>query len=363
MEDAVRIAKQNLVRDLHGTDWFHITFTLLSIQCLSVILKKLNTQTSTEILFSSLYVISITFSPETTPFFVLITNLWILWDYFAVSKADYEKLAVKALQDLHAKRRPYFTNSRSLLLLVTCYAIIAVDFPLFPRIHAKCEDYGKSLMDFGVGLFITSNSLSSRRSFLQNKGVLERFLSGLRGTSLLLIIGLARFVSIRFLNYQEHVSEFGVHWNFFITLSLLHLYASVVCFNHQQSWKAGLVYIFIQQVYLSLCGGSTFILSQHRDSFLSKNKEGVLSLLGYVALYEISVSVSMWFHTARHQIKDYVNLSRDGILIGLLMLFSAMMLEIVVEPVSRRLVRTYIHPFLKLTKLKYLIITERNILT
>lgn len=48
---------------------------------------------------------------------------------------------------------------RSLLFIITSVCILAVDFKIFPRYHAKRVDYGISLMDIGVGYFILCHSM------------------------------------------------------------------------------------------------------------------------------------------------------------------------------------------------------------
>lgn len=48
---------------------------------------------------------------------------------------------------------------RSVVLITTCIAILAVDFPAFPRRFAKTANYGRSIMDVGVASFIFCQAL------------------------------------------------------------------------------------------------------------------------------------------------------------------------------------------------------------
>ena len=56
---------------------------------------------------------------------------------------------------------PFVTATRTFTNLITAVAILAVDFPIFPRRFAKTETYGTGLMDTGVGLFVVIHGLTS----------------------------------------------------------------------------------------------------------------------------------------------------------------------------------------------------------
>ncbi|KAG5189766.1 hypothetical protein JKP88DRAFT_301252 [Tribonema minus] len=104
------------------------------------------------------------------------------------------------------------TTTWELLLLAlpmpAVVAILAVDFRAFPRRLAKAEATGVGLMDLGSSAFVFASGLLPPRSTpLASKGTVG--LAALAG---------ARLVTIKLLGYPEHVSEYGVHWNFFATL-------------------------------------------------------------------------------------------------------------------------------------------------
>ena len=53
----------------------------------------------------------------------------------------------------------YITLVRAGLAAYTCIAILAVDFPYFPRRLAKAETFGTGLMDIGPGMFVFSSGM------------------------------------------------------------------------------------------------------------------------------------------------------------------------------------------------------------
>lgn len=114
--------------------------------------------------------------------------------------------------------------------MLTAVGILGVDFKIFPRENAKTETFGVSAMDLGVGLYIVCHSMKIIRnsqieqdnSMLANlKKFPRKFWSTLKSCSFLIVIGLARLWSVKATNYVEHVSEYGVHWNFLFTIVLV----------------------------------------------------------------------------------------------------------------------------------------------
>lgn len=102
---------------------------------------------------------------------------------------------------------------RVCMMIVTCLCILAVDFRIFPRRYAKTETFGTGLMDLGVGSFVVANALVSRQA--RNISSVN-LMTALRNTSPLIALGFGRLVSTAGVDYQVHVGEYGVHWNFFL---------------------------------------------------------------------------------------------------------------------------------------------------
>lgn len=126
----------------------------------------------------------------------------------------------------YQKRQPYLTLTRTSVNLFTAVAILAVDFSIFPRRLAKTETYGSGLMDVGVGSFLMAHAVTSPEVRRQKSTNSDRPSDYLRlvATTLkqvlpLLVLGFLRVMVVKAVGYQEHVTEYGVHWNFFFTVA------------------------------------------------------------------------------------------------------------------------------------------------
>jgi phosphatidylinositol glycan class W len=189
---------------------------------------------------------------------------------------------------LRFQRRLVLGLLRASINVMTAVAILAVDFKVFPRRFAKTETFGTSLMDVGVGSVVFSYALMAGRLYSGKiiKNSLPSPLSLFRimkSTIPVLLLGIIRFFVVKTLDYHEHVSEYGVHWNFFITLGLLplllHLFINALPFD---PLFTGMLTAIIYQAFLSWTSLENYILYSDRISghFISQNREGIFSLLG-----------------------------------------------------------------------------------
>jgi len=189
--------------------------------------------------------------------------------------------------------KPFITHYRGSMMVITCIAILAVDFRVFPRRFAKVENWGTSLMDMGVGSFVFTNGIVSVRSSLKtNNGQLpplgRRLAASMRHALPLLVLGVVRLISVKGLDYSEHVSEYGVHWNFFFTLGFLPPFVALLqsAFALVPSYAvlafalAGAYELALDKTRLS-----AFILTAARTDLFSKNREGIFSFFGYLAIF------------------------------------------------------------------------------
>ncbi|PYH45788.1 putative GPI anchor biosynthesis protein Gwt1 [Aspergillus saccharolyticus JOP 1030-1] len=203
---------------------------------------------------------------------------------------------VKSEPDQSLPILPFLTTYRACMMIITCAAILAVDFRVFPRRFAKVENWGTSLMDLGVGSFVFSGGVVSARSLLkgrQNGGskkpLGQRLVESTRHSVPLLVLGLIRLYSVKGLDYAEHVTEYGVHWNFFFTLGFLPPFVEIfdTCAALIPSYELlSLGVAALYQVVLESTDLKSYILVAPRGpDLLSKNREGVFSFVGYFAIF------------------------------------------------------------------------------
>ncbi|XP_015085380.1 uncharacterized protein At4g17910 isoform X2 [Solanum pennellii] len=220
---------------------------------------------------------------------------------------------------------------------LTCICILAVDFKIFPRRYAKTETYGTGLMDIGVGSFIVANALVSR----QARGIAKTNLrTAISSTCPLIVLGFARIFFTSSVDYQVHVGEYGVHWNFFFTLAGVAILTSII--NIPPSY-CGILGWFILVVYevILLLGLNEYLLSNERGhDIISQNKEGIFSIFGYWGLYLVCVQLGNYLFFGKPG--DAVLRTNDWArirvwIICLLLWLLTILLDRHVERVSRRM--------------------------
>lgn len=237
--------------------------------------------------------------------YVTVMNRFILETIVALVVICGTTAAVQMRGQLHkspfilipAQRPTYTSLARSLVNLMTAVCILAVDFKCFPRKLAKTETFGFGLMDVGVGLFVFINGLVAKDI---PKFTRDAFRRSVTSSWPLFALGLLRFVVTREIDYQTHVSEYGVHWNFFWTLACTKILGDLIVSLLPDPDHAKFVAIIIMTLYemgLQL-GLGEFLLSTERSNLLAANKEGLCSLAGYVSIY---VAATYFKHVLRNE--------------------------------------------------------------
>ncbi|XP_057477048.1 uncharacterized protein At4g17910 isoform X1 [Actinidia eriantha] len=231
--------------------------------------------------------------------------------------------------------RTNISSYRVCIMIVTCLCILAVDFTIFPRRYAKTETYGTSVMDLGVGSFVLANSLVSR----QARGFsILKLRNALQSTSPLIILGIARLVSTAGVDYQVHVGEYGVHWNFFFTLAAISILTSIINVPPLYSGILGALILVGYQVCL-IHGLNMYLLSNERGTdIISQNKEGIFSILGYWGMYLVGVQLGsyLFFGNSKQVLRSNRWAQIRVWILSLSFWLLTMILDRIVERVSRR---------------------------
>lgn len=199
-----------------------------------------------------------------------------------------KRLHLEPFIQIPVKKPNYLNTARATINLITVVCILAVDFQIFPRAFGKTETFGFGLMDVGVGLYVFSNGIISpdrHGSVLNLTKVRELCFNSLP----LILLGFSRFLVVQQIDYQVHTSEYGVHWNFFLTLAFTKIFGSFIVAliqNVEYTKFASIIILTLHELGLQL-GLGRYILDEHleRNNFFTANREGICSIPGYVGLY------------------------------------------------------------------------------
>eukprot|EP00638_Chattonella_subsalsa_P007890 CAMPEP_0117741728 /NCGR_PEP_ID=MMETSP0947-20121206/5099_1 /TAXON_ID=44440 /ORGANISM="Chattonella subsalsa, Strain CCMP2191" /LENGTH=359 /DNA_ID=CAMNT_0005558067 /DNA_START=451 /DNA_END=1527 /DNA_ORIENTATION=+ len=196
----------------------------------------------------------------------------------------------------------FVDHTRGWTMLGTVIAILAVDFQIFPRSYAKTEVYGTGLMDLGTSAFVFISGLCSvyaRRSSSDQhsekdhknttRSVVGAFSLALKKSWVLVILGVSRFFTVKAIDYQEHVTEYGVHWNFFLTLAMVKLWTVLAHSLFSRRFDLLILTAFLvlggYQVLLTFYGWDDYMVNGARDTLVSMNREGIFGIPGYLCIF------------------------------------------------------------------------------
>ena len=147
-------------------------------------------------------------------------------------------------------------------------------------------------MDSGTGAFVLGHGIVAgitAGSTQRTRGSLFR---EYRPAIMMVGLGVFRFALLASVDYDVPIVEYGVHWNFFITLGILSLVATLL---HRliSSKAASASYLLLAlgisvayEIVLQHYEFSDVVLdTYHGDTFIEQNKEGIFGLPGYISLY------------------------------------------------------------------------------
>ncbi|XP_029029959.1 phosphatidylinositol-glycan biosynthesis class W protein [Betta splendens] len=274
--------------------------------------------------------------------FVSASMFWCIYRSDSHSSPQHPKTSTFLQSRIQVNQVPFVTLFRVFINVKTAISILAVDFAVFPRRYAKTETYGTGVMDFGVGAFVFSNALVCPEARRKNiSGCKMNYITKqLLSVWPLVVLGMGRLVSVKMSGYHEHVTEYGIHWNFFFTLAIVRVVASVllVVLPARRSWFFALLICGIYQLFLERTALKGFIIhnNDREKDFLHANKEGIFSVVGYVAIYMAGVQVGLYVMQPRSHVREWLK-ALFILLLGSSMLYAALYIcQTLVEPVSRR---------------------------
>ncbi|CAG8572566.1 1284_t:CDS:2, partial [Funneliformis mosseae] len=199
---------------------------------------------------------------------------------------------------LNNQRKPFLSVYRASMMMLTCISILAVDFFVFPRRFAKSETFGTSLMDLGVGSFVFSSGIVAAKPFLKRpenrfKPLKGQLVKAVKQSFPILSLGFIRLIMVKGVDYQEHVTEYGVHWNFFFTLGFLPIFVTF-CRSLQKYTRFSIVGLFIAifyQIALWRFGLEDYIQNAPRTNIINANREGIASFWGYLSIFLFALDI------------------------------------------------------------------------
>lgn len=150
-------------------------------------------------------------------------------------------------------------------------------------------DVGVSAIMFSSGfcssLIVCHQAPSKPRPYL-----FKRLYKAVFGNIVVLIGAAIRFFMLHGIDYHEHVTEWGTHWNFFVTIACMNV---LLCFvpSGDVALPLGIVTLILNELFQNEFDVQSFVLHAPRDNIITANREGIVSLPGFLAIVLIAMGI------------------------------------------------------------------------
>jgi glucosaminylphosphatidylinositol acyltransferase len=133
------------------------------------------------------------------------------------------------------------------------------------------------VMDIGSGTFIFSSAMITSATS-------RSIISIVKSVGPMLLFGVLRIYFLKLFNYHMHISEYGIHWNFFFTLAAVAFLVNIFG-NSKFDFYLGVLCALIHEYLLRFMNFESYLMSDVRISIFDQNKEGIFTILGYLSIY------------------------------------------------------------------------------
>lgn len=147
-------------------------------------------------------------------------------------------------------------------------------------------------MDTGVFLVMIVTGATRDRAKMLQTPIMKWMLYAFLKSGVILVIGFGKCFTMWFFNYHGFVDEYGIHWNFFMTIAITEFLINLVV---ELWWLSDIFVIglfFSYEYCLWSFGLKDWVLQEERNpnNFIDANWEGILSIplflfIQYVANY------------------------------------------------------------------------------
>ena len=107
-------------------------------------------------------------------------------------------------------------------------------------------------MDTGVSSVMLASGISNRlivthKKARKSKSFIKELIQSVTGNLGVVLGGTVRFFLLTGIDYHDHVTEWGVHWNFFLTIAILNV-AIVFVRSSKHAMIAGFLFLIVGEL-------------------------------------------------------------------------------------------------------------------